>query len=396
MLSTLLLLKTTEGHGFLSNPVARNLRGSGHPVTTDCPMCLGHNNADANNIHGICGDGPSGPQQWAQPGPITSTYVEGSNVNFEMRITANHLGWIEMDLCDSPDITEECFARHRLERVGCMGSAEECRATWVPAASVNVAGYTTGNGAAYPTGAPYFVYDGGNTFGANLRMQYKLPVGVTCTHCVVRWHYHSTNSCVNPNSGSEEFWNCADIAITASSGEGTKDTTLSGAELEALSATLVSRAPTGKVAGAMGCATFGRPFGNGGFASVAPEGKNGYADAYGIELAEPGFTFGCTNQPATGVQGCIHQRTGVSVALWGSGITAPTTTVDPTTQASSSSSSTTSSDDAFTTASDDKCAAVWGKCGGQGWDGPECCTAGRRARSSFSRAEARFSALAAW
>ena len=49
----------------------------------------------------------------------------------------------------------------------------------------------------------------------------KLPADLTCEHCVIQWHYHTANSWACDDTGcglgygeQEEFYGCADIAIT--------------------------------------------------------------------------------------------------------------------------------------------------------------------------------------
>ena len=54
-------------------------------------------------------------------------------------------------------------------------------------------------------------------------MHVKLPDQLTCTHCVLQWHWLTSNSCPQDYiacQGSEEFWNCADLEIVPSGGGG--------------------------------------------------------------------------------------------------------------------------------------------------------------------------------
>ena len=102
-----------------------------------------------------------GPQRYAAPGPVPagSAFVENDSVEFEFRLTAHHLGFVEFELCDSVDITEECFAKHRLIRdvPECRGAegaaAPHCRAAWKPATESELKGFTVAGGAAYPNGS---------------------------------------------------------------------------------------------------------------------------------------------------------------------------------------------------------------------------------------------------
>ena len=50
------------------------------------------------------------------------------------------MGYFEFQVCDTPDITEECFARHRLMRSGCTDASDpNCYRAWkILMASVSV------------------------------------------------------------------------------------------------------------------------------------------------------------------------------------------------------------------------------------------------------------------
>lgn len=315
-----LLPSTVEAHGFLARPVPRNVAASGHSTTTFEPQSLGLNAENNNAVHGICGDKPGGPQAWAAPGPVpsgSSHYVEGGLIEFEVRLTAHHLGFFEFELCDTVDITEECFARHRLLRDAPECSAADaaadphCRVSWKPATESELTTFTVAGGDAYPAGTPYIA--GGssaNTFGANFAMTYRLPAGVTCSHCVVRWHYFTTNSCSSPTAGSEEFWNCADISIAPAVGP--RPPAPTAAELAAVGGRLVATRPTtvdNVARGNLGCGTFGRTFRHQ-FVNVGRSSAD-----YARPSAD---ALGCANQPDAGTQGCLFEggAVGRSVAVW--------------------------------------------------------------------------------
>jgi hypothetical protein len=44
----------------------------------------------------------------------------------------------------------------------------------------------------------------------------RIPADLTCTHCVMQWHWTSGNSCPGnlACASSEQFWNCMDLQIT--------------------------------------------------------------------------------------------------------------------------------------------------------------------------------------
>lgn len=354
VLSTL-LAAPANGHGFLSSPVARNVRASNFPLrpagATNLPQGLGHNNANRNAVHGICGDGPSGPQPFATPGRVVATYTAGTAIELEVRITAHHLGFFEFELCDSPDVSEDCFKRHQLRRAGCAGTDDECRVTWKPATATELSSGTVAGGAVYPAGAP--VFSGDHLFGANFKMEYELPTGVTCDHCVIRWHYYTTNSCSGPSSGAEEFWNCADVAIVAPDGSAAP-TAVAGTALAELTDRLLNTAPTSVVGrGNLDCSSFGTQLTgtpSWAFVNVGPAAS--YAAAMIGEAAAPGYAVGCAAIPgddATYNEACLfqsartisyHGGAGPAVTTTAAAATAVTTTAAATVTTVAASTST--------------------------------------------------------
>ena len=132
---------------------------------------------------------------------------------------------------------------------------------------------------------------------------------------MLRWHYFTTNSCAGPGSGSEEFWNCADISIAPAAAGGIQAAAPSAAALAETGRRLVAAQPTAvdnEARGNLGCGTFGRSFGN----SFVNVGRS--SGDYARPAAD---ALGCANQPDAGTQGCLFQGGGVgrSVALWGGG-----------------------------------------------------------------------------
>ena len=223
--------------------------------------------------HGLCGDAPRGgnacwdgsgecPEQAHMPGGkfftrdangglggrVVATYIEGGIVDAEFVITAHHRGIISLRLCDEEAVTEECLQKYPpLERV--RYEDEQL----ILAQPINPA---------YPE---LFYLNPKCSIGTDpslggayrMRAKFRLPAGITCDACVLQMWWTTANSCVppgfrdfdevNPGSGNpyldcagdggagfysqygsdcesttqaEEFWNCADIKVTASGGPG--------------------------------------------------------------------------------------------------------------------------------------------------------------------------------
>ena len=74
-------------------------------------------------------------------------------------------------------------------------------------------------------------------------MAYEPRTGFACDHCVIRWHYYTTNSCSGPSFGAEEFWNFADVAIVAPVGSAAQ-TAVVGTALAELTDRLLNTAST--------------------------------------------------------------------------------------------------------------------------------------------------------
>jgi len=212
-----------SAHGYLTVPRSRNNEDY-------CAHCLnagGPNAVYANNAytHGMCGNNAADhPQTWnaADATQIEAIGQSGDSILVEVTVTAHHMGFFEFELCDSPDISEECFRERRLMRSNCDPDEEgelQCRRWWKPLKQEEYNHYSlTPQG--YPDEAPYI---SGCSF-VSFATYFDLPEDVDCTHCVLRWHYVTTNSCTSDDSVGEEFWNCADVSIEAPDGQVTTDT----------------------------------------------------------------------------------------------------------------------------------------------------------------------------
>ncbi|KNC87201.1 hypothetical protein SARC_00678 [Sphaeroforma arctica JP610] len=228
------------GHVYMSDPEARNVHGNPdrQSLAAGGPSTVLQ---DGQYRHGLCGNKHTDAlQNWNEPMGIKRTYTEGQEIDISVVVTAHHIGYFDFQLCDTTDISEECFAQHQLTRTGCEGSGSvddpNCERWWKPLAlHETMAWVVTANG-----GYQYHTLDSGTVM---VRTKFVLPQGVTCTNCVLRFHYYSTNSCRPENQNddsnmvSEEFWNCADIQITGAQGTRNTDAT------PALVADLKTRVP---------------------------------------------------------------------------------------------------------------------------------------------------------
>lgn len=213
---------SVNAHGYLKTPAARNWARSIPEHVTYEPQSLpaggpGSVFENGGYAHGMCGDSKANPdQKWNIPGEVQASYTEGETIDMSVVITAHHSGWFEAQLCDKQDISEECFFANRLMRPGCTDTNdEECFRVWKPLLSLEVP-HSSMNG--FSGTMDVVDRSTSNIFETEFHYKMVLPQGVTCSHCVMRWHWFSTNSCAAKSDGqsgtSEEFWNCADVRVS--------------------------------------------------------------------------------------------------------------------------------------------------------------------------------------
>jgi len=191
----------------MTQPRARN--GNANGAVGGGPSSV---HSGGRYLHGICGDAPGGSQTYNRVGTVQETYVAGQSAEFKVAITAHHMGFFEFELCDDAgNLSEECFAEHRLLKENCecssSGQCDACRRWWKP-----LIGNETSSWVARDYQGP--VIDGQYLSVVEFTMKYTIPAGVQTSNGVIRWHYMTTNSCTSQSSAPEEFWNCADVAIT--------------------------------------------------------------------------------------------------------------------------------------------------------------------------------------
>lgn len=187
-------IAVAAAHGYLVEPPARNVQRN----SDYCPQCL--------NGPGVCGD-PRGQLnhepfgKYASPPIIAAKYSAGSKLKAKMIITANHQGRWSLELCPLKNTSPKaersaipkCFKRLEL---------------------------------ADGKGQYVYIPSSASTSSATFR----LPKGVKCERCVLRWVWETSNSC-NPKGmpkaysnqyidtcrrpqDGEQFRNCGDIQIT--------------------------------------------------------------------------------------------------------------------------------------------------------------------------------------
>lgn len=203
-----------RAHGYLEHPAARNVVHN----SDYCPHCLNAGGAreTAERGWGLCGDRAAGARdheafgKYGPDGRVRASWRAGDVVVVRVRLTTNHLGKMRFYLCPLPGdgslgterrvLSERCFRDHALRVVG--GSRR--------------------NRLVVVTGGVY-------EFAVRLR----LPRGLTCRRCVLRWFYRTGNSCTpagvpaelaNPHLDrckqypdtppAEVFLNCADVRIS--------------------------------------------------------------------------------------------------------------------------------------------------------------------------------------
>eukprot|EP00879_Flechtneria_rotunda_P031604 GHRR01034541.1.p1 GENE.GHRR01034541.1~~GHRR01034541.1.p1 ORF type:complete len:282 (+),score=46.23 GHRR01034541.1:733-1578(+) len=195
--------------------------------------------------YNYCGDSYK-ERRWDLPGPIQSTYVLGQVINIDSVFAVNHLGRIDVQLCNlkAKPGDKKCRQLQRADGKGIY---------WYLPFVENWTGGNSGHSRPmYGDGSfsyylmPEVLAPEGcqkqaacNMFKDMVvyRTQWRLPKGFTCNHCKLQWHYMTAHNCWPPcpaaNKGDpscpnvqlyptcgmpgtdypEQFWNCADVKI---------------------------------------------------------------------------------------------------------------------------------------------------------------------------------------
>lgn len=159
---------------------------------------------------GVCGDLKNGPQdhnkggRYYYNGKIVADYDEGGVIEIFLRIVGHHNGFMELHLCDiekcGGEISEDCFKDghcYQLQRapnndcdsgndLRCGPIDRKYPGRWY-----------------FPCPILPFKNNVSHRYGGK-KMQYLLPSGVNCEHCVLHWYWAASNDC-NPPGMLEYF-----------------------------------------------------------------------------------------------------------------------------------------------------------------------------------------------
>jgi len=207
-----------EAHGRMIVPQARNVIHSSGDENAQVGGGPSSVHQGGRYLHGICGDAPGKPQVSNKVGATQATYQAGQVVEFKVSVTAHHMGFFEFELCDDAGaLSEQCFARHRLLKEDCQCSCQDgtnncaacdaCRRWWKPLMESEAKSWVARD-------YEGLVLPGHYLDEVEFTVRYAIPEGISTSQGVIRWHYLTTNSCTSKSSSPEEFWNCADVAIS--------------------------------------------------------------------------------------------------------------------------------------------------------------------------------------
>ena len=210
---------TTRAHGMMTKPMSHNVyfgKGPKIPSSTDLGGA-----GNVQNLNAAIGGGPDGMHKEATVGhslcgdiptrgafmpgtgkygnaPSACTYKAGSEVIFEVDITAYHQGWFEFRLCDveknDGKLTQECLNKHVLsfnpndslnkDHANYATLSKNVKCDGIPGApkgSCCNGGGICNNFNRWVLGAQIPTY----------RMKFKLPEGFECEKCVLQWFYQT-------------------------------------------------------------------------------------------------------------------------------------------------------------------------------------------------------------
>lgn len=180
-----LLAPSVEAHGWIQAPLARHLC-NGDQVKWSVSdsggnAACGMEDAGKNPYGGIanlCGD-PFESDKACIPGRFEKmpcdpqeTYQQGGIMRTQVDIAANHGGFWEISICDSTEISQECFDKNKLLTV------EHGIEQW------HIMDRKIDN----PN----------NKNPDSYFMDWQLPADLACEHCVVQWTWWTAHNCVYP------------------------------------------------------------------------------------------------------------------------------------------------------------------------------------------------------
>lgn len=210
-LISLISIKSTNGHGFLSTPRSRNLvayedrlyhdETETTPEAEDCPTCINRGGSLAR-----CGvlnpvdakgnernyDFPKNAFGQPMPANPQSTYVEGQIIDVEVVLSAHHKGHFVFKACPIPfttiSPTQECFDNHPLMFVEDLLYGAPIDERYPERAYVAPETIETKRTSTKPTFEKAMLF----------QFKMKLPPGVTGDLVLIQWYYVAGNSgCVH-------------------------------------------------------------------------------------------------------------------------------------------------------------------------------------------------------
>jgi hypothetical protein len=240
-----------DAHGYLKSPRSRNYvaaeDGVGYGGTSSdpqkefCPQCLniGGTLAACGLLSNTNYDFPPNAVGGVMPANIQGTFPKGGEIDFDVVLTAHHKGHFNFYACPVvPGVapTEECFKSHPLEFVQDMLYGAPKDSNYPSRAYIPPLTYE-----------PTLIATDGTVPGAFYRYRMKLPEDIQGDLVLLQWHYLTANSCKHdgyddyafpwewPNpgyaglpdcgiipsdgiGGPEQFWNCAEVAISSNGG----------------------------------------------------------------------------------------------------------------------------------------------------------------------------------
>lgn len=295
------------------------------------------NNNGANSPGAVCGQS----QYLDAYNGVQHTYAAGQVAEFELVITAHHMGHFEFSICDqriSSSLSDptSCLQRWRLQRVDPSESYSDCKPN-------DARGDCQPVDPAHPE--RWYLPPG----GGRQSMRFRIPANLECAQCTLQWRWWSANSCV-PKKGYGCFWDRLDAAgWTSDNWHG-----------------WYSGHPCGSSPGSPGC---GEQFANCVDISVSSNRSSPLPTPPLIPTPNP--TVPETEMPESEAEEEEAEEEGEDEEseAESEGEHGDSPSPAPVHQVPVTPSPTPARETG-------ECVSLWGKCGGNGWSGPSCCVDG--------------------
>jgi len=238
-----IFIGSANAHGFLAKPISRNAvgkSGNGHCTWSGSTPCFG----DFMSLGGTTGPDSTGCTNSGGRGDVTGStpgtlgfgntkvitqYSKGQTIDDDIDVTAYHGGKFVFKIQDVGANNDPNGALwENLTPLAVESYSPDCGSA-CPVKEPCAPAHQGGTGAAVGTCAQIPLTKGDHNGKYNIKLQ--LPSDMACEHCVLQWHWTSSNSCDGglACSGSEQFWNCADLKITGDGSSSTPATPLTPA-----------------------------------------------------------------------------------------------------------------------------------------------------------------------